>query len=61
MSRGLAIRLILVLLAALLVTWIALNTYWDKVTIPAPLQKEAARNPFYGAQHLVERLGSKSS
>jgi hypothetical protein len=45
----------------LVVSWIAMNTYWDKVTIPAPLRNEAARNPFYGAQRLVEQLGAKSS
>ena len=61
MSRGVILRLLVVAVVGLLVTWVALNTYWDKVTIPAPLQKEAARNPFYGAQHLVERLGAKSS
>lgn len=61
MSRSVALRLVLVLIAGMLVTWVALNTYWDKMTIPAPLQKEAATNPFYGAQHLVEQLGATSS
>src|SRR3954467_1221208 len=61
MTRGVAIRLIVVVALALLVAWIARNTYWDKVTIPSPLRNEAATNPFYGAQHLVEKLGAKSS
>jgi hypothetical protein len=60
-SRRLILRLILLIVAGLLVYWIAINTYWDKSTIPAPLQNEAARNPFYGAQRLVEQLGAKSS
>lgn len=61
MSRGAVLRLILLAIAGLLVYWVAVNTYWDKVTIPSPLRNEAATNPFYGAQHLVEGLGAKSS
>ena len=63
MSNGarITIRLILVAAIALLVTWIVRNTYWDNVTFPAPLKNDAAKNPFYGAQHLVERLGASSS
>lgn len=61
MSRGLVFRVILLALFVLLVIWVARNTYWDKTTIPSPLRNEAAKNPFYGAQHLVERLGAKSS
>jgi hypothetical protein len=60
-SRGLVLRLILLALATLLVTWVARNTYWDTTTISSPLKNEAARNPFYGAQHLVGQLGAKSS
>jgi hypothetical protein len=58
---GLIIKLILLAAVALLVTWIARNTYWDTTTIPTSLKNEAATNPFYGAQRLVEKLGSKSS
>ena len=61
MSRALVLRLILLALAVLLVTWIARNTYWDTMTIPTSLKNEAARNRFYGAQHLVVQLGAKSS
>jgi hypothetical protein len=61
MNRGVVLRLILLALAILVVSWISMNTYWDKVTIPAPLRNEAARNPFYGAQRLVEQLGATSS
>lgn len=61
MSRSLVLRLIILALIALLVTWVARNTYWDTAKIPTPLKNEAARNRFYGAQHLVEQLGAKSS
>ena len=57
----LIIRLIVGGAVALLVGWIARNTYWDDVTIPSPLRKEAATNPFYGAQRLVEKLGASST
>jgi hypothetical protein len=60
-GAGITVRLIALALVALLVTWIARNTYWDKATVPAPLRNEAATNPFYGAQHLVEELGGTSS
>jgi hypothetical protein len=46
---------------AVLVAWIAKNTYWDETTIPTPLKNEAARNPFYAAQRFVENLGATSS
>jgi hypothetical protein len=45
----------------LLVGWIASNTYWDDITVPAPLRNEAAKNPFYGAQRLIEKLGATST
>ena len=63
MNRAARIGVWIVVLVAVaaLVTWIARNTYWDNMKIPASLRNEAARNPFYGAQHLVEQLGAKSS
>ncbi len=63
MSRAgrMGIWAVVLIAVGALVTWIALNTYWDKTTIPGPLRNEAARNPFYGAQHLVEQLGATSS
>jgi hypothetical protein len=63
MSRGARITIWFVVLLGigLLVTYVARNTYWDKASIPGPLKNEAARNPYYGAQHLVERLGASSS
>lgn len=56
-------RLIGVVIAALLVAlgvWIARNTYWDDVSVPTPLQNEAATNPFYAAQRFTEELGIES-
>jgi hypothetical protein len=44
-----------------LVYWIAANTYWAETTVPMPLRGEAATNPSYGAQRLVEALGARAS
>ncbi len=52
---------ILIVGIALIVTWIARNTYWDETPIPMPLKNEAATNPFYAAQRFVENLGGTSS
>ena len=52
--------LALVGLLAMLVVWIASNTYWDDVSVPMPLQGEAARNPFYAAQRFAEALGART-
>jgi hypothetical protein len=57
----LAARLILLGLLGLLIYWVASNTYWDEIKIPSALRNEAATNPFYGAQRLVEKLGATSS
>ena len=46
---------------AALVIWIASNTYWADVTVPMPLRGEAARNPFYAAERLVETLGATAA
>jgi hypothetical protein len=48
---------ILVALAVLIV-WIARNTYWEEVQIPQPLQGEAVTNPFYSASRLASLLGA---
>jgi hypothetical protein len=42
---------------ALLVGWIARNTYWDEYTIPMPPKGEALTNSLYAAQRLAEALG----
>jgi len=41
--------------------WVANNTHWADVTLPAPLKGEALRNPFYAAEHLADRLGAEAS
>ena len=46
---------------AALVIWVASNTYWADVTVPMPLRGEAARNPFYAAERLVETLGATAA
>lgn len=43
--------------ALLVVVWVVNNTEWGEVEIPAALRGEAATNPFYAAQRLVETLG----
>ena len=47
--------------SALLVTWIASNTYWAEVTMPMPPKGEALTNPFYAAQRFAEALGARTS
>jgi hypothetical protein len=50
------IAVVLVLVAL----WIASNTEWGEVELPTPLRGDAATNPFYAAQKLVETLGATS-
>jgi hypothetical protein len=52
--------LIVAAVLVLLVAWIASNTEWGEVQLPTPLRGEAATNPFYAAQALVEALGATS-
>jgi hypothetical protein len=52
------LRGIVLAAVVLLIVWIARNTYWTKVTLPAVPQGEAAVDPFYSAQHLAESLGA---
>jgi hypothetical protein len=47
-------------LFALVAVWVALNTEWGEVELPTPLRGDAATNPFYAAQKLVETLGATS-
>ena len=46
---------------ALLVTWIARNTYWEEVSVPMPMKGEARTNSMYAARLLAERLGVTAS
>jgi hypothetical protein len=49
---------ILVLIFAGVLSWVAKNTSWKEVGIPIPLKGEAAINPFYSAQHFAGLLGA---
>jgi hypothetical protein len=60
MRRPSALSIILVAFALLVAAWIVRNTEWGPVEIPTPLRGEAATNPFYAAQKLVETLGATS-
>ena len=55
-----ALTVILVLVAALIAAWLIANTEWGEVAVPTPLRGDAATNPFYAAQQLVETLGATS-
>ena len=57
-QRAVVAWVIVLAIVALIVIWIARNTYWDEITVPMPLRNEAARNPFYAAQRFVEHLGA---
>jgi len=37
--------------------WIARNTYWEEVSVPAHPRGEAAADPYYGILHLAGDLG----
>jgi hypothetical protein len=60
MRRPRALSLIFVLGFGLVVVWLARNTEWGEVPIPTPLRGEAATNPFYAAQKLLESVGATS-
>jgi len=60
MKRPSSLTVILVVAVVLFVAWIARNTEWGEVTVPTPLRGDAATNPFYAAQKLVEVLGATS-
>lgn len=63
MTRPATLWLVLVLLALgvlFVVMWIADSTEWGEVEIPTRLRGDAATNPFYAAQKLVETLGATS-
>jgi hypothetical protein len=60
MKRPSALSVVLVLFVVLVVAWVVANTEWGEVEIPTRLQGDAATNPFYAAQKLVEALGATS-
>lgn len=61
MKRQHVVSIVIGAAVLLLIAWIARNTYWDELTLPAPLRGEAARNPFYAAQALARQLGATTS
>ena len=60
MRRPNAPSIVAVLFVLLVGAWIVNNTEWGEITLPTPLRGEAATNPFYAAQRLVEALGGTS-
>lgn len=60
MSRPSGLTIVVVVVLALIVTWVAINTEWGEIALPTPLRGDAATNPFYAAQKLVETLGATS-
>jgi hypothetical protein len=61
MKRPHVFRLLALALAIALAVWIARNTYWGAEQLDMPLKGEAARNPFYAAQHFAALLGARAS
>jgi hypothetical protein len=60
MKRPPLLMIVLVVFVLLVATYLVANTEWGEVEIPTPLRGEAATNPFYAAQKLVETLGATS-
>lgn len=51
---------LVVVVAALLVYWVARNTYWTTVKVPLPPRGEAATNPFYVQEKFAQALGARA-
>ncbi len=60
MKKPTVLTVALVLFVLLVALWIMANTEWGEVDVPTPLRGEAATNPFYAAERLVETLGGTS-
>lgn len=58
MKGGRIIAVAVLVAVAVLITWIARNTYWDEITVPMPMKGEARTNSMYAAQRLSEALGA---
>jgi hypothetical protein len=54
------LSIILIVAAVLVAAYVVVNTEWGEVEIPTRLRGDAASNPFYAAQKLVESLGATS-
>src|ERR1700683_5208028 len=59
-TRARFVKLAVAAAAFALIAWIARHTYWDDISVPTPLQGEAARNPFYSVEHLTGALGVRT-
>jgi hypothetical protein len=60
MKRPSGLSVIFGLTIVLVAAWLVRNTEWGEVQLPTPLRGDAATNPFYAAQRLVELLGGTS-
>lgn len=60
MRRPSALPVVVIAFVLLVAAWAVANTEWGEVEIPTPLRGDAATNPFYAAQKLVETLGATS-
>jgi hypothetical protein len=58
MTRRYLPALLITAAVAILVVWIARNTYWEENDVPVWPKGEAAVNPFYAAQRFAELLGA---
>jgi hypothetical protein len=61
MTRDRITYLVILVLLAILGTWVARNTYWDDTLVPVPPKGEAATNAYYSVQHLATALGIRST
>lgn len=61
MKAGYIVTAAVVATVALVVAWIARNTYWEEVTVPMPMKGEALTNSMYAAHRLSEKLGTTAS
>lgn len=59
MSRH-VVKMVLVIVVAGFIAWIASKTTFVETTVPMPPTGEAARNPFYPAQQLARQLGAEA-
>jgi hypothetical protein len=60
MNRDRLINLTVGAACAAFIVWIAMHTYWADVSVPTPLQGDAARNPYYSVQRLLGSLGIRT-
>ena len=58
MKGGHIIAAVVLVAIALLVTWVARNTYWDEVSVPMPMKGEARTNSMYATQLFAKELGA---